>query len=162
MKRFILVKLYFVLDKYKVLILILIRVVFYWSFFDFCCEDSITMCIPDKPFGNDRTPASSISEMEELTKKDLARSTRSAKIARRAFIDPDNRECETLCRELSRWGVNADEACNTACGKNSKEIIDQLQIETEKRIHRQLPKNSVVGKFFNDLPENDSAAKKQT
>lgn len=91
--------------------------------------------------------------MKEETVKELDNMTGQVKITKKEFVDSNKEECVAICRRIQRLGITVDEDCSVICGANKDQIADTLVEETEKTIHRKLPKDSIAGKIFNDLPE---------
>lgn len=141
------------LEVVKLVLLTVLVLIFTESFF---INDFNTGCCPEKPPIEEATH---ITQMKEETLKEFDNMTGKIKIVKKEFVDPNDEKCITVCRKISRFGITVDQDCSVICGANKEQIADQLIQETEKTIHRELPKDSWAGKMFNDLSEPDDTKK---
>lgn len=148
------VRLIFLIQKYKTAISFLYFLLIYCSL----CDFSITICGPELPPVEDAVTPKTVTEMQNQTCQKLDSSTGYIKIERTAHVDGEGLSCETLCTKISAMGYKLHgPICDTACGDNSKQIIDGLEGQTRETINKKLSRKGVVGYLINDL---DSSEKK--
>lgn len=122
------------LEVVKLLLHLVLVLIFTESSF---INDFYTGCSPEKPPIEE---AANITQMKEETVKEFDNMTGQVKIVKKEFVDPNNEECITVCRQISRLGLTVDEDCSVICGANKKQIADTLVNETKKPYINNYPK----------------------
>lgn len=135
------------LIKNEILFRLLIRSLLFMMLCEVAFDISITDCTTDEE-GKTETLKTMIDKFHKETKKELDKESGNVKIVTKT---QDN--CKALCAEVERFGIKLYSDCDSACGSNKDEIINELRKETINRINKKLPKDSLMGKVFNDLDD---------